>query len=45
MKIQKVVYELYESDYSGIVGHENNDSHEINGEVHLITDDGENFYG
>lgn len=44
MKIVKVVYELFESDYSRILGHENDNSHEIDREVRLITDDGANIY-
>lgn len=44
MKIEKVVYELYESDYSCIRGHENSDMHEIDREICLDLEDGRHIY-
>jgi hypothetical protein len=43
MKLISVVYELFESDKLYIQGHENDDSHEIDREICLVTDEG-NLY-
>jgi hypothetical protein len=40
MKLIGVIYELFQSDFSCIQGHENDDSHIIDREVCLVTDEG-----
>jgi len=44
MKLNKVLYELYESDHSCIKGHENSEVHEIDREICLEFDEGNRIY-
>jgi len=44
MKISKVVYELYQSDYSCIRGSEEGDTHEIDREIRIEAENGERIY-
>jgi hypothetical protein len=44
MKISKVFYELFNSDYLSIKGHENDDFHEIDREICLEFTDGTKIY-
>jgi len=44
VKLQKVVYELFESDYASIAGNENAKVHEIDGEVRLVFDGGKTVF-
>ncbi len=44
MKIEKVIYELYESDYLCIKGNENSNVHEIDREVRIELEDGMHVY-
>jgi len=44
MKIEKVIYELYESDYSYIKDITEADAHEIDREIYLVLDNGKHIY-
>ncbi len=44
MKVQKVVYQLFESDYEDIAARKNDDTHIIDREVRLDIDKGNSIY-